>query len=105
MQFITGRIGYIGEKEIIIKNNDQFSKIIFAIKKKMNKKIRSIAFECYGKLADEIQRFRLDDKIEVEYLIHSNKAKTGRWYTTLHAKSVEKVIPIKNENINQQKLI
>lgn len=105
MQFITGRIGYIGEKEIINKDNDQFSKIIFAIKKKMNKKIRIIAFECYGKLVDEIQRFRLDDKIEVEYLIQSNKSKTGRWYTTLHAKSVEKMTLIKNENINQQKLM
>lgn len=105
MQYITGRIGYIGEKEIINKDNNQFSTIIFAIKKKMNKKIRSIAFECYGKLADEIERFRLDDKIEVEYLIHSNKSKSGRWYTTLHAKSIEKVIAIKKENINQQKLI
>jgi excinuclease UvrABC helicase subunit UvrB len=105
MQFITGRITYIGKKEVINKDNNQFSTIIFAIKKKMNKKIRNIAFECYGKLADEIEHFRLDEKIEVEYLIHSNKSKLGRWYTTLHAKSIEKVLAIKKENINQQKLI
>lgn len=105
MQYITGRIIYIGEKEVINKNNNQFSTIIFSIKKKMNKKMRTIAFECYGKLADEIERFRIDEKIEVEYLIHSNKSKIGRWYTTLHAKSVEKVVSVKKENINQQKLM
>jgi len=105
MQFITGRITFIGDKEVINKDNNQFSTIIFAIKKKMNKKIRNIAFECYGKLADEIEHFRLDEKIEVEYLIHSNNSKSGRWYTTLHAKSIEKVLAIKKENINQQKLM
>lgn len=105
MQFITGRINYIGQKEVINKNNSQFTILIFAINKKMNKKVRNIAFECYGKVADEIERLRLNDKIEVEYLIQSNKSKTGKWYTTLHAKSIDRVIAIKNEIANQQKLI
>lgn len=104
MQFITGRIGYIGKKEVIIKDNGEFFTIIFAIKKKMNKKLRNIVFECYGKLAEQIEKMRIEDKVEVKYLIHSNLSKSGKWYTTLHAKSVEKV-STQNKNINQPKLM
>ena len=48
---------------------------------------------------------RIEDKIEVEYLIQSNIAKSsGKWYTTLHAKSVEKIV-VNKEIENQQKLM
>ena len=72
--------------------------------KKMNKKMRNISFKCYGKLADEINMLRINDKVNIEYLIISNKSNTGTWYTTLQAKSIEK-IAITNNIENQKKLI
>ena len=104
MQFITGRIILIGELVVINKDNNQFSSITFVIKKKMNKKMRNISFKCYGKLADEINALRINDKLKVEYLIISNKATTEKWYTTLQAKSIEQIGNVNNIE-KQKKLI
>lgn len=104
MQFITGRIGFIGQKGVIKKDNLDFSYLDFVIKKRMNKKPRNIAFRCYGRMVNEILALRLDDKIEVEYFIDSNQSKNNKWYTNLHAKRFEKIIKLKKENNNQLKI-
>ena len=85
MQFISGRIVLVEEIEIINKDNNQFSSLTFVIKKKMNKKMRNISFKCYGKLADEINMLRINDKVNIEYLIISNKSNTGTWYNPNYA--------------------
>jgi len=102
MQFITGRIVFIGNNQVIEKPDGSFSSVIFAIKKRMNKKPRNIAFKCYGKLADKVIVLRLDDKVEVEYLIDSKKSDSERWWTNLQARGVERLITEKKDNNNSQ---
>ena len=102
MQFITGRIVFIGNNQIINKSDGNFSSVIFAIKKRMNKKPRNIAFKCYGKLADMVLKMRIDDKVEVEYLIDSRKSDTEKWWTNLQARGVERIITEKKDNITSQ---
>jgi hypothetical protein len=108
MEFITGRIVIVGDNRIITKKDGSFSSVIFVIKKKMNKKLRNIAFKCYGKVADKILGFRINDKIEVEYLISStqstNPKYSGDWYTNLQAMSVERVVVEKTINESQIKI-
>lgn len=104
MEFITGRIVIVGNKEVINTENGSFLSVILVIKKRMNKKLRNIAFKCYGKLAEKVDEFRVNDKVEVEYFIQSNQnKKTGRWHTDLQAKSVEKIV-IQKENESQLKI-
>ena len=105
MEYITGRVAFIGDKTVISKDNATFSKIILVIKKKQNNKLRNIAFECYGRIADYVSKLMLNDKVEIDYYINSNKSKNGSWYTSLHAKGVEKMISRKKEDFNQQKLM
>lgn len=70
----------------------------------MNKKPRNIAFKCYGKLAEKVLEFRLDDKVEVEYFIDSRKSDSDdRWWTNLQARGVERMITEKKDN-NTSKL-
>jgi|688.fasta_scaffold00340_13 hypothetical protein len=88
MQYITGRIVYIGKPEIISKNGYSFPVIVFAIKKRMDGAKRYISFECVGKLAEKISKLQKDEKIEVKYLINSS-LRNEKWYTTLNAKEVE----------------
>lgn len=90
MEYIVGRVVFIGNNEIISKENYHFSSVIFAIKKRMNGKIRNISFECVGKVADEVLKLSKDDKVEVTYLIES-KMRGSKWYTTLRAKEVVKI--------------
>ena len=101
MQFIIGRVVIVENNQIIRKDNYEFSSVIFVIKKRMNGKIRNIAFECIGKLADQVLKLRRDDKVEVKYLISSSYRK-GRWFTNLHAKEIfkfeEKTKEAKNNN-------
>jgi len=89
MQFISGRVLIVGNNQIIQRENYQFSSVIFVIKKKMDGKIRTIAFECVGKLADEVLKLNIGEKIEVKYLIVSSLRK-DKWYTNLHAKEIFK---------------
>lgn len=94
MQYITGRVVVVEDKKTIINTNDRFSMVIFVIKKRMKKKVRNIAFKTYGNLAEKILSLRINDKIEVEYLIDcqqsSNPNYKGDWFTTLQAISVER---------------
>jgi hypothetical protein len=97
MQFIVGRVVIVGNKRQIVKGNESFSAINLVIKKKMNGKVRNIAFKCYGRVADKVANFRINDKVEVEYFIYSNQIKSGQnnsisenWISTLQAKEVYK---------------
>jgi hypothetical protein len=106
MEYIKGRISFIGDLTLIEKNGDSFGKLIFVIRKKIDKKPRDIAFECYGKLAEKISKeYRLNDKVEVEYIIQSNVSKSGIWFTNLIAKFVDKVIIDRKVDINQGELL
>ncbi len=106
MEYITGRISFIGEINVVYKNNDSFSKLVLVIRKKVDKKNRNIAFECYGRLADKIAKeSRINDKVEVDYIIQSNMGKNNVWYTNLIAKSVEKLFVKKKQDINQTELL
>jgi hypothetical protein len=102
VQFITGRIVFIGNNQVIKKPDGNFSSVIFAIKKRMNKKPRNIAFKCYGKLAEKLLDLRIDDKVEVEYLIDSKKSNTDSWWTNLQARGVERIITEKKDNNTSQ---
>ena len=101
MQFVSGRIVFVGNNQVILKQDYSFSSVIFVIKKKMDGKIRNICFECIGKLADEVLKLRIDDKIEVKYLITSS-LRNGNWYTNLKAKEVFKIEAIKKINNESQ---
>lgn len=111
MQYITGRIVIVGEEKIIKKDNSSFSSVILLIKKKMNGKMRNIAFECFGKIAKKVLQMRIDDKVEVKYFIHSHQPKNtslesmkNYWFTILQAKDVEKVVVEKSSNNNELNL-
>jgi len=99
MQFISGRISFIGEKNVVSKGDYSFFTLVFAIKKRMDDKKRHICFECAGKVAEKISKLNLDEKIEVKYLIDST-FKNGRWFTALKAKDVE----VLNQNENKQSI-
>jgi hypothetical protein len=104
MQFITGRVVIVGNKYEINKPDGSFSAIILVIKKRMNKKARNIAVKCYGKVADFVSTLNINDKVEIEYFIYSNK-KTGVddvWMTTLQAKSVIKIPTGKKNNSDSE---
>jgi len=95
VQFITGRIVIVGNNQEIKTENGSFSSVILVIKKRMNKKVRNIAFKCYGKIAEQVLNYRMNDKIEIEYFLYSNQTinlSTGdSWFTTLQVKSVERI--------------
>jgi hypothetical protein len=104
MQFISGRVLIVGNNEVIHKDNYHFSTVILIIKKKMNGKMRNIAFECIGKLADEVLKLNKGEKIEVKYLITST-FRNNKWFTNLHAKDIFKIEDKpKNKNENQTEL-
>jgi hypothetical protein len=64
--------------------------VILVIKKKMNGKMRNIAFECVGKLAEEVSKLNSNEKIEVKYLITS-AFRNQKWYTNLQAKEIFRI--------------
>lgn len=105
MQFITGRIVIIGDKKVISKDDGSFSSVVLIIKKKMKKKLRNIAFKCYGRLADEVVKLRINDRVEIEFLLDSKQSKNPQyadyWNTDLQAVSVDRVEKLKNENNTQ----
>ncbi len=106
VEYIKGRINFIGEISIVEKVDNSFPKLVFVIRKKIDRKYRNIAFECFGKLAEKIKReYRIDDKIEVEYIIQSNSSKNGTWFTNLLAKDVNRAIVNNKKNMNQDKLL
>lgn len=106
MEYIKGRINFIGEISIIEKGGDSFPKLVFVIRKKIDKKDRNIAFECFGKLAERIRKeYRIDDKIEIEFIIQSNVSKNGTWFTNLIAKEVNRAIVNNKTNVDQDKLL
>jgi len=104
MQSITGRLVYIGNKSLVTKADYQFSQIFFAIKKRMNGKVRNICFEASGRYADDISRMRVGDKVDVGYIINSF-LKNEKWYTFLIAKDVYKIdLPKKSNDETQLNL-
>jgi hypothetical protein len=108
MEFITGRVVIIGNKALIKTADSEFSCVVLVIKKRMRKKLRNIAFRCYGRLADRVTNLRVNDKIEVEFFISSNQSKnpsiSDKWYTELHAVNVDKVLPKQTNDEAQLKL-
>lgn len=100
MQNIVGRVVFIGNNNIVEKKDYSFSTVIFVIKKKMNGKIRNISFSCIGKIADEVLKYKKDDKVEVEFYIDSRMSK-NRWFTDLKATSVFKIEKITKSNESQ----
>lgn len=110
MEFITGRIVIIGNNEVINKPDGSFSSLFLVIKKKMNKKVRNIAFKCYGKVADKVLKMRIDDKVEIKYFVYSNPRSgthghkaSDKWFTTLQAKDVE-IVPTNSSKDNSSTL-
>ena len=101
MEFITGRLVFVGNNQVVLKEDYSFSSVIFAIKKRMDGKIRNISFECIGKVADEVLKLRIDDKIEVKFFIASF-LKNGKWYTNLRAKEIFKIEAIKKSEDESQ---
>lgn len=104
MQFITGRIVTIENKGYITTVNGDFLSLFFVITKRMDKKKRNIGFNCYGKLAEKVSTYNLKDKVEVQYIIDTNKY-NDKWFTNLKAKTVDRVIDKPKKNYNQIKLI
>jgi len=101
MQFITGRVVFIGNNRIIQKENYHFSSVIFVIKKKMSGKIRNICFECVGKVADFVLSLQKDDKVEIKYFIKS-ALRNDKWLTNLQAKEVFKIEQVKKNEEDSQ---
>lgn len=105
MQFITGRIITIENNGYVTTNNGDFLSLFVVITKKMDKKKRAIGFNCYGKLAEKVSTFKLNDKVEIEYIIDSHKY-NDKWYTNLKAKTVSKIVTQKRvENTTQTNLM
>jgi len=104
MQFIKGKIAIIENNGYVTTPNGDFLSLFIIITKIMNKKKRTIGFDCFGKVAEKILTFRLNDRVEVEYFMETKKY-NNRWYTNIKAKSIEKVIIVtKTENPNQLNL-
>ena len=101
MQFIVGKVVIVGKNEVVHKENYQFSSVILVIKKRMDGKVRNIAFDCFGKVADEVLKFKKDDKVAITYYITSN-CKNEKWYVNLKEKEVMKVEKIKKQDDNTQ---
>jgi len=111
MQFIVGRIVIVGNNHVIKTDKGSFSSVILVIKKRMNGKFRNIAFKCYGKVADKVRSFRINDKLEIEFFIYSQSFKKNEgsgeyenWNTTLQAKAVDLYIGNKKWNEKQIKI-
>lgn len=106
MQYITGRIVILENKKEINKPDGSFLSLILVIKKKMNGKLRNIAFKCYGRVAEKVCKLRMNDKVEIEYFIYSKPTEANIerggdkvWFTNLQAKNVDRVeSTTKNDN-------
>lgn len=109
MEFITGRVVIVGNNKNVTVKDRAFTSRVLVITKRMNKKKRNIAFMCYGKVSELVATLRKDDKVEITYFLSSNPASPSeleetKWYTTLIAKSVEKVVVEKKVNELQMKI-
>ena len=105
MQHITGRISVVEAMRTIQKSEGSFSATVIVLKKKMRKKFRNIAFNCYGRVADEAVKFMQNDKVSIEFLIdskHYSHAKGSGWNTNLQATEIERFVPKPKFDVAQE---
>jgi len=104
MQFIKGRLAIIENNGYVTTENGDFLSLFIIITKVMDKKKRTIGFNCFGKVAEKVLTLNTNDRVEIEYLIDTKKY-NNKWYTNLKAKHIDKVnLTPKTVDINQQSL-